>query len=103
MSKQATCFSPGASGVRSTARLFAERTRPFLAVCYACTVVLLAGAGWQAGLRWPFFVALSVPATLLARQVFGLDIRDPAGCLAWFNSNREVGLAVAGAILLGRL
>ncbi len=32
-----------------------------------------------------------------------LDIHDPAGCLRLFRSNREVGLAVAAAILLGRL
>jgi 4-hydroxybenzoate polyprenyltransferase len=32
-----------------------------------------------------------------------LDIDDPAGCLRLFRLNREVGLAVAAAILLGRL
>jgi 4-hydroxybenzoate polyprenyltransferase len=31
-----------------------------------------------------------------------LDIHDPALCLALFRSNREVGLAVAAALLLGR-
>ncbi len=90
-------------GVRSTARLFAERTAPFLAACYAASLALLAGAGWSAGLGWPFLVALAVPAALLARQVRRLDIDDPALCLALFRSNREVGLAVAAAILLGRL
>lgn len=89
-------------GVRSTARLFAERTAPFLAACYAATVLLLATAGWWAGLTWPFFVALGLPALLLARQVWRLDIDDPALCLDLFRSNREVGLAVAVAILLGR-
>jgi 4-hydroxybenzoate polyprenyltransferase len=89
-------------GVRSTARLFAERTAPFLAACYAATILLLAGAGWQAGLRWPFFPALLLPAWLLTRQVRRLDIHDPALCLALFRSNREVGLAVAAALLLGR-
>ncbi|MBW8268247.1 4-hydroxybenzoate octaprenyltransferase [Caldovatus aquaticus] len=89
-------------GIRSTALRFGERTRPFLAACYAATVALLALAGWLAGLGWPFFAALALPAALLARQVAVLDIRDPAHCLRLFKANREVGLAVALAILLGR-
>jgi 4-hydroxybenzoate polyprenyltransferase len=91
------------AGVRSTARLFAGHTAPFLAACYAATVAALALAGWLAGLSAWFFVALPVPAALLAWQVVRLDIDDPAGCLRLFRLNREVGLAVAGAILLGRL
>ena len=64
-------------GVRSTARLFGDRTRPFLAVCYAATIVLVALAGWLAGLSVLFDVALLVPAALLGRQIVRLDIDDP--------------------------
>ena len=88
-------------GVGSTARLFGERTAPFLACCYAGAVVLLGLAGWLAGLAVWFFLALLVPAALLLRQVVVLDIDDPALCLRLFRANREVGLAVGGAILLG--
>ena len=88
-------------GVRSTARLFAARARPFLGACYVATVLLLALSGWLAGLRTPFFVGLSVPAAVLAWQVATLDINDPAGCLRRFKLNREAGLLVALAILLG--
>ncbi|HQT80065.1 MAG TPA: UbiA family prenyltransferase, partial [Rhodopila sp.] len=88
-------------GVRSTARLFGEHTRPFLAACYAATVLLLALAGWLAGVEWRFFLMLLVPAALLGRQVVALDINDPAGCLSLFRANREVGLAVAIAIAVG--
>ena len=91
------------AGVRSTARLMGERTRPFLLACYAATVAVLAVAGWGAGLSAPFFVALSVPAALLLWQAVRIDIHDPAGCLRLFRSNREAGLAVAAALLLGRL
>jgi 4-hydroxybenzoate polyprenyltransferase len=90
-------------GVRSTARLFERRTRPFLAACYAATVALLAAAGWLAGLGPWFFIALALPAGLLVWQVRRIDIDDPGLCLALFNSNREVGLAVGLAIVLGRL
>jgi len=90
-------------GVRSTARLFGEATRPFLALCYALTVALVAAAGSLAGLSWAFTVAMALPATLLIWQVVRLDIHDPALCLRLFKLNREVGLAVALAIVLGRL
>ena len=89
------------SGVKSTARLFGERTAPFLAACYAGTVLLLALAGWLAGLGGWFYPALALPAVLLGRQVVALDIDDPALCLRLFRANREVGLAVAAAILVG--
>ena len=90
-------------GVRSTARLFGRGTRPFLGGCYAATLALLAAAGWRAGLGGWFYVGLILTAALLARQVARLDIDDPALCLRLFNNNRDVGLAVGLAILLGRL
>lgn len=90
-------------GVRSTARLFGRHTRPFLAACDAATIAVLALAGWLAGLSAAFGVALALPAALLAWQVWRIDIDDPALCLRLFRANREVGLAVALAILLGRL
>jgi len=90
-------------GVRSTARLWGEQSRPFLAACYGVTVAMLALAGWLEGLSWPFFAALVLPAGLLARQVVLLDIHNPALCLRLFKANREVGLAIGLAILLGRL
>ncbi len=88
-------------GVRSTARLFAERTAPFVAVCYVATVALVALAGWYVGLGWGFYALLPVPAAVLAWQVVTLDIADPAGCLRRFKANREVGLLVGLAILAG--
>ncbi|MBV9539340.1 MAG: 4-hydroxybenzoate octaprenyltransferase [Acidisphaera sp.] len=90
-------------GVRSTARLFAERTKPFLAVCFTATLALIAAAGAIRGLSAPFYVALVLPALLLWRIVGRLDIDDPALCLRLFKANREVGLAVGLAVLLGWL
>ncbi|HEX3991301.1 MAG TPA: 4-hydroxybenzoate octaprenyltransferase [Acetobacteraceae bacterium] len=88
-------------GVHSTARLFGERTRPFLAACYGATVLLFGLAGWSSGLGLWFIAALALPAGLLAWQVASLNIHDPGRCLKLFRANREVGLAFAFALLVG--
>jgi len=90
-------------GIGSTALHWGEKTRPFLAACYAATVALLLAAGWAAGLHPVFIPALILPAALLARQVVALDIHDPALCLRLFLANRDVGIAIALAFLIGRL
>lgn len=91
------------AGVKSTARLFGEHTRPFLAATYAGTLLMLVLAGWLRGVGASFYPMLLLPAVLLARQVFALDIHDPALCLRLFRANREAGLAVGLAILSGWL
>ncbi len=89
-------------GVRSTARLFAKTSRPFVAVCYAAALALLLTAAFRAGLwQWPL-IALVAPLALLARQVVTLDVDDPAWCLKLFRDNRDVGLWVAVALWLAR-
>jgi len=89
-------------GVRSTARLFHKQTRAFLSVCYGLTVMLLALSGGLVGLSSAFFLALALGAALLAVQIWKLNINDPAACLVLFKLNREVGLVIAAAIVLGR-
>jgi len=90
-------------GVYSTARLFGERTRPFLGICYAAAVVMFALAGWSSGLMGWFYLALVLPAGLLARQVATIDIHNPERCLSLFRANREVGLAFGLALLIGAI
>jgi 4-hydroxybenzoate polyprenyltransferase len=89
-------------GIGSTALFWGARTGPFLLACYGGMLALLALAGWLAGLSALFWPGLLLPAALLVRQAAALDIHDPAGCLRLFHSNREAGLAVALAFLLGR-
>ena len=78
-------------GIGSTALHWGERTRPFLAACYAGVVGLLLAAGVMAGLSGWFIPALALPAALLARQVVTLDIHDPAHCLRLFNRTARSG------------
>ena len=66
-------------GIRSTALLFGERTRPMLAVFYALAVAVAGLAGWSAGAGMLFVArALLAFAAHLAWQVRRLDIGDPA-------------------------
>jgi 4-hydroxybenzoate polyprenyltransferase len=88
-------------GVKSTARLFGAKTKPFLAVCYGATILLLGAAMMMARLSGFGVLALALPAALLAWQVMRLDIDDPELCLRLFKANREAGLAVAAAIFVG--
>lgn len=90
-------------GIRSSALRLGEKTRPFLVLCYGLTMGLLALAGWLAGLAPWYLLGLAVPGLMLARQVVALDIANPALCLRLFKANRDVGLAIAAAFLLGRL
>ena len=90
-------------GVKSTARLFGRRTAPLLIFCYSAAIVLLGVSMAMMKLSWFGVFALVLPAALLARQVVKLDIDNPELCLSLFKSNREVGLTVALAILIGQI
>ena len=90
-------------GIRSSALRLGDRTRSFLILCYGLTMGLLALAGWLAGLAPWYLLGFVLPGAMLARQVVQLDIADPALCLRLFKANRDVGLAIAAAFLLGRL
>ncbi|MGI4746063.1 MAG: 4-hydroxybenzoate octaprenyltransferase [Janthinobacterium lividum] len=91
------------AGVKSTSRLVAAHPQRFIAGCYGLTLAALVAAGWLAGLQPLFWLVLVLPAILLGLQVRRLDIASPAGCLRLFRSNREVGLAIALALLAGHL
>ena len=88
-------------GVKSTARLFGERTKLALTVCYGFAVLAAGAAGAMAGLGWLFWIGLAAYAAHLGGQILRLDIDDGALCLHLFKSNWEAGLILLGAIMLG--
>jgi 4-hydroxybenzoate polyprenyltransferase len=79
-------------GIKSTALLFGDRTRPMLAIFYGLAVALIGTAGVLASAGPVFFIGLAAFAAHLCWQIVRLDIRDPALCLALFRSNRDAGL-----------
>lgn len=95
-------------GVKSTARLFAERTKLAVAILYGLAI----GAFFTAfvlallNLSWvhiPAFAGLSMGALRLMQQIYRLDIHQPSQCLALFRSNNKVGLWVFAGLLVSIL
>jgi 4-hydroxybenzoate polyprenyltransferase len=87
-------------GLKSTARLFGERTKPMLAAFFAAAVVLIGIAGLGAGAGVVFAIGLAGFAAHLTWQVRRLDIADPALCLRLFKSNRDAGLILFAGLVL---
>ena len=90
-------------GVKSTARLFGDRTKPWLRLFLVAAVSLLGLAALLALVP----VGASVPRLMLvlagiwafgwhlAWQLARLDTEDPAVCLRLFRANRDAGLIPA--------
>jgi 4-hydroxybenzoate polyprenyltransferase len=87
-------------GIKSTALLFRERTKPMLALFYALAVALIALAGFSAGAGLIFALGLLAFALHLAWQITRLDVEDPVNCLAVFKSNRDAGLILFAGLVL---
>jgi 4-hydroxybenzoate polyprenyltransferase len=90
-------------GIKSTALLFGERTKPMLTLFYALAVMLIGAAGFLAGAGAVFAIGLFAFAAHLAWQVIRLDITDPDRCLAVFKSDRDAGLILFAGLLLDAL
>jgi 4-hydroxybenzoate polyprenyltransferase len=90
-------------GVKSTARLFGERTRGwllgFLLAAAALAVMAVAVADLGAAARAAALLGVGGFALHLGWQLSRLDIDDSAVCLALFRANRDAGLILAAGLL----
>ncbi len=86
-------------GIKSTARLFADRTHLALIVFYGLAVVLIGAAFATAHAHAAAWLGLACFAAHLGWQISRLDIADPALCLRLFKSNRDAGLLLFAALL----
>src|SRR6266853_6105156 len=87
-------------GIKSTALLFGERTKPLLAMFYGLAAGLIGLAGALAGAGALFWLGLTAFAAHLAWQTVRLDIGDPDLCLAVFKSDRDAGLILFAGMVL---
>jgi 4-hydroxybenzoate polyprenyltransferase len=86
-------------GIKSTALLFGERTKPMLTLFYAGAVALIGIAGFMAGGKIVFALGLAAFAAHLVWQIRTIDIADPALCLRLFKSNRDAALILFAALV----
>jgi 4-hydroxybenzoate polyprenyltransferase len=87
-------------GIKSTAILFGENTRPVLAVAYTIAVALMTLAGWGAGAGIVFSIGLIAFAAQLSWQISRFRTGDPDLCLRLFKSNRDAGLILFAAMVV---
>ena len=87
-------------GIKSTARLFADRTHLALVLFYGLAVVLIGAALVTAHAGVAAWIGLAGFAAHLGWQVHRLDTADPALCLRVFKSNRDAGLLLFAALLV---
>jgi 4-hydroxybenzoate polyprenyltransferase len=87
-------------GVRSTARLFGDATKAWLAAFFGATLLLLAMALLVVGVGFPAWLGLLAAAVLLGWQLLVLDIRDAAQCLVLFKQNSRVGAVIFAGLVV---
>jgi len=87
-------------GIKSTARLFGDRTYQALIVFYGLAIILIGVALALAGVLWPAWIGLAAFATHLGWQIARLDVGVPALCLRVFKSNRDAGLLLFAGLLV---
>ena len=90
-------------GVKSTARLFGERTHQALVVFYSLAVMLIGTAMWLSGVGLPAWIGLTAFSAHLCWQIARLKIGDSALCLRIFKSNRDAGLLLFAGLLVDAL
>ncbi|MHA6685037.1 4-hydroxybenzoate octaprenyltransferase [Mesorhizobium sp. A556] len=78
-------------GVRSTARLFGDNTKSWLAGLYGGALMCFAVAFAAAQAPVVALAGLLAAAAHMTRQITVLDIDDPDQCLKLFKSNSQVG------------
>lgn len=79
------------AGAKSTAILFGELDLVAVGICHAAFLVGMALVGRQAGLGWPFALALLAGAAMVLWQLRQARPRTPARCLAAFRNNQWLG------------
>jgi 4-hydroxybenzoate polyprenyltransferase len=88
-------------GVKSTALRFGAATPSWLSGFYGAAVLFAGLAGAFAGLGVGFWLGMIAYVGHFVWQLLRLDIDDPDMCLRLFRSNRDAGLILLGAIVLG--
>lgn len=90
------------AGIKSTARLFGKSSKKWVGRFYIVTILLLLCAGHAAGLGKSFYVLMIWAANFAYNQWSIWRTRDPLSCQQRFRGNRDFGLIVLLAIIIGK-
>lgn len=90
-------------GVRSTARLFGDNTKSWLAGLYGGALICFAVAFASAQAPVVALAGLIAAGAHLARQIAVLDIDNPDQCLRLFRSNNQVGWLIFIGLIAGAI
>ncbi len=90
-------------GVKSTALQFGEATPSWLSGFFGIATLLAGMAGAAAGLGFGFWLGLIAYFGHFIWQLLKLDIDNPDNCLRLFRSNRDAGMILLAAIILGSI
>lgn len=90
-------------GVKSTARLFGDKTKYWLIGFYGGATALFATSFVLAGAGVVSFAGLTLGAGHMIHQVIRLEIDDADQCLTLFRSNRDYGLILFAGLVLDTL
>jgi 4-hydroxybenzoate polyprenyltransferase len=91
------------AGIKSTARLFGEKTQVAVACFYAAAVGFTVLSLWEAKVGLIGWLGAAAFAAHLAWQVSHISVRDGAGALRLFRSNRDAGLLLFAGLALDAL
>lgn len=91
------------AGMKSTALLFADRSKILVSLCYIGMIVLIMAAGAKVHMNWLFYFVLICASIQLFWQVVTWEMDNPDDCKRKFVSNQIFGLIVLVAIIIGNL
>jgi len=90
-------------GVKSTARLFGEKTKPALIGLYSVAISMFATAMYVTEVNSIGWIGLAVGIAHMTWQIITLNIHDPAYCLKLFKSNSKFGLILFAGLVFSAL
>ena len=90
-------------GVKSLALKLGGSSRVWIGGFYAASLLVLALAGLAGDMGRGFYVLLACAAVHAVWQVAFWRMDDPADCARRFASNRDFGLIVLVALMLGKM
>jgi len=86
-------------GIRTAAITFGSFDVAAVMLCYAATLLVLAGIGEQLAYGRAYFAGLGVAAALAVYHFFLIRDRDRGGCFAAFRHNKWFGAAIFAGIV----